>query len=544
MLRLILGSSYVSIRLGDGQGGFSGTTNVTVGTTPLSVAVGDFNGDGHQDIATANRDSNTGSIRLGDGQGGFSGSTEIAVGSQPISVAVGDFNGDGHQDIATVNPGSDSVSIRLGAIAEINLKGNSIDIASGDNSPSVADNTDFGSGGNTTIRTFTISNTGTAALTIESIGISGADASKFLISAIVLPITLAGGTETTFNIVSKDYSAVLKTATIAINNNSCDESAYIFAIQAGSIIPALGVYSDAMIANAGGSTLVTPSVIPSGTNFSVYTTTNFKGTLAVNNTTGVLSITNAHPAGIYPVTVNAEGVLYNFTLTVGNPLCSQGQFYAPATPEVAVGSSPQSVAIGDFNGDGIQDIATANYDSNTVSIRLGDGQGGFSGTTNVAVGSRPNSVAVGDFNGDGHQDIVTANISSNSVSIRLGDGQGGFSGTTNVAVGLSPHSVAVGDFNGDGHQDIATANRDSNTGSIRLGDGQGGFSGTTNVAVGSHPISVAVGDFNGDGKQDIAVANSISNSVSIRLGDGQGGFSGTTESCCRIKTMIISHRRF
>ena len=73
--------------------------------------------------------------------------------------------------------------------------------------------------------------------------------------------------------------------------------------------------------------------------------------------------------------------------------------------------------------------------SNTVSIRLGDGLGGFSGSTDVSVGSSPSSVAIGDFNGDGKQDLAVANYSSNTVSIRLGDGLGGFSGSTEVSVG-------------------------------------------------------------------------------------------------------------
>ena len=74
--------------------------------------------------------------------------------------------------------------------------------------------------------------------------------------------------------------------------------------------------------------------------------------------------------------------------------------------KVSVGANPYSVAIGDFNGDGKQDLAVANYVSNTVSIRLGDGLGGFSGSTEVSVGSGPISVAIGDFNGDGKQDLA------------------------------------------------------------------------------------------------------------------------------------------
>src|SRR5262249_57866005 len=70
-------------------------------------------------------------------------------------------------------------------------------------------------------------------------------------------------------------------------------------------------------------------------------------------------------------------------------------------PDVLVGSAPQSVAVGDFNGDGKPDLAAANAGDNTVSIRLGNGAGGFAPppeVPNVAVGSFPVAVAVGDFN--------------------------------------------------------------------------------------------------------------------------------------------------
>jgi uncharacterized repeat protein (TIGR02543 family) len=528
-------SSSVSIRLGDGLGGFSGTANVAVGLRPVSLAIGDFNGDGHQDIATANFNSSSVSIRMGDGQGGFSGTTEIAVGSGLRSVAVGDFNGDGNQDIATANLDSNSVSIRLGIgdAAEINLTGNGVTIPNGNTGIATADHTDFGNGLNTN-RTYTIQNSGTGPLPINSIGISGTDMALFTISGITLPTIIATGSEVNFSVNFFPISLGTKTATVTINNDNCDEGAYTFNVQAtASIAPTLGNYSDPSIATAGGNAMVSPDAAPTGgVSVTAYTTTDFRGLLTVDQSTGVVTITNAHPAGIYAVTVDAGfGITNTFALTVGNTLCSKGQFYALAIPEVAIGTNPYSVAVGDFNGDGHQDIATANigFNSNFVYIRLGDGQGGFSGSTEIVVGSSPRSVAVGDFNGDGNQDIAAANSGSNSVSIRLGDGQGGFSGTTDVAVGSQPYSVAVGDFNGDGHQDIATANRLSNSVSIRLGDGQDGFSGVTEITVGSSPRSLAVGDFNGDGHQDIAAANFGSSTVSIRLGDGQGGFIGTTE---------------
>jgi len=195
--------------------------------------------------------------------------------------------------------------------------------------------------------------------------------------------------------------------------------------------------------------------------------------------------------------------------------------FGPAT-SFAVGSGTLSgavsVAIGDFNGDGKPDLAVANLSSNTVSILLGTGAGGFGPATNFPVaGLAASTVAIGDLNGDGVLDLAVANQSSNNVSVLLGTGTGAFGPAANFAVGSQPFSVAIGDLNGDGKPDLAVANIGSNTVSILLGTGAGAFGPATNFVVGSNPISVAIGDLNGDGKPDLAVANQGSNSVSILL---------------------------
>ncbi len=135
------------------------------------------------------------------------------------------------------------------------------------------------------------------------------------------------------------------------------------------------------------------------------------------------------------------------------------------------------------------------------------------------------SVAVGDFNGDGKLDLATANYGSNNVSILLGNGDGTFQAAVNYGAGSYPISITVGDFNGDGKLDLATANYGSNNISILLGKGDGTFQTAANYGVGSYPISIAVGNFNGDGKLDLAVANVSSNNVSILTGAGDGTFS-------------------
>src|SRR5262249_16683626 len=92
------------------------------------------------------------------------------------------------------------------------------------------------------------------------------------------------------------------------------------------------------------------------------------------------------------------------------------------------------------------------------------------GPRNFAVGSTPQSISIGDFNGDGKQDLIVANKDSGSVSILLGDGAGNFNSPMNFAAGLNPISLVVGDFSGAGDQDIGIANADSSNVSILLRD--------------------------------------------------------------------------
>ncbi len=108
-------SDNVSILLGDGAGSFGAPTNFNLlgGTSPMGVAVGDFNGDTKLDLAVANDGSNSVSILLGDGAGSFGTATNFPVG-KPSSVAVGDFNRDLNLDLAIAKCGADSVSILLG----------------------------------------------------------------------------------------------------------------------------------------------------------------------------------------------------------------------------------------------------------------------------------------------------------------------------------------------------------------------------------------------------------------------------------------------
>ncbi|MBX9258962.1 DUF4347 domain-containing protein [Desmonostoc muscorum CCALA 125] len=201
--------------------------------------------------------------------------------------------------------------------------------------------------------------------------------------------------------------------------------------------------------------------------------------------------------------------------------------FAPAS-NFDVGSNARSVTVGDFNNDGNSDLAVANYDSDKVSVLLGDGNGGFGSATSFSVGSSPASVTVGDFNNDGNSDLAVVNYGSDAVSVLLGDGNGGFGAAKNFNLGKNPYSVTVGDFNKDHNHDLAVANSGSDRVSVLLGNGSGGFTVSASFIVGNNPYSVTVGDFNKDGNSDLAVANYGSDTVSVLLGNGAGSFAAAS----------------
>jgi hypothetical protein len=216
----------------------------------------------------------------------------------------------------------------------------------------------------------------------------------------------------------------------------------------------------------------------------------------------------------------------------------QGGFtQAPGFP-FAVGPGPFSLAVADFNHDGNLDLAIALNRTNQVEVLLGNGQASFI-SSRFSAGAGPRAVVAGDFNGDGNMDLAVANFSGSNISVLLGDGTGNFTpapgspfAVTGSGSNLGPIAMAAGDFNEDGHLDLAIANSAVNNVAILLGDGTGALSAApaSPFPTGSFPTWIAVGDVNGDGHLDLAIANANSNNVTVLAGNGAAAFTSANGS--------------
>ncbi|GGF10990.1 hypothetical protein GCM10011383_22730 [Hymenobacter cavernae] len=266
---------------------------------------------------------------------------------------------------------------------------------------------------------------------------------------------------------------------------------------------------------------------------------------------------------------------------------------APSSGTFGGGSNVGGNAVGDVDGDGDLDLLAVNTATNSVRVRLNNGAGSFTDGPEVPVGMRPVDVTLGDVDNDGDLDLLTANNSFNgaftsgSVSLRLNNGTGTFSGTKEIKVtenftakkvlladlgadatldililptntsaslgrlvslnlasqgagqatgvfpdqaaalqstiGTLPNSIAIGDMNNDGVVDILTTAGEPNT-TVLVG--------SQSVPVGRSVGNLAVGDVNGDGFLDFIVDNVDAGNnrvVSVRLNTSGTGFAAGQE---------------
>ena len=519
-------SNTVAILLGSGNGRFQSAHVFPVGVNPVAVAVGDFNGDGKTDVAVANSTSNTVSILLGRGDGTLGAATSSSVGIRPSSLVVGKFHGGTASDIVVANAGNNDQ--RNGTVSLLTGNGNgtfrpATTLLSNGNFVSVA-TAELSGDGNADLA---IADRSLSAVLIELGNGNGTfrTSGRLLAQASLISVTAADfhgdGRQRDLVVTSGESSEVVS---VFLNNgNATFLMNPKFAVSQN---PAGAVAVD--VNRDGRTDIVSASQLG-----------NISVLLGLGR--GLLISAASFPAGVAPTYIvtadlNGDGKLDVALASEGSNsvsiLLGTGTGALGPRHDFPVGTNPFALSVGDFNGDQKPDLAVANSghfddDPGSISILLGNGDGTFQAPRNVRVGNIPAFVAVGDFNKDGKQDLAVANFVDNTVSILRGNGDGSFGAPSTIS--FPPFSqifnVAVADIDGDHNQDLIVAGG-SDVWTLK-GNGLGGFGAPRLVHEGFTGI-FAVGDFNGDSHPDLAIAdlNQGQNGfvVDTFLGNGDGSF--------------------
>ncbi|HXO32734.1 MAG TPA: FG-GAP-like repeat-containing protein [Candidatus Acidoferrales bacterium] len=267
---------------------------------------------------------------------------------------------------------------------------------------------------------------------------------------------------------------------------------------------------------------------------------NGDGTFTLGNN---YSITSNDLAGGTMADVNADGKLDvvvvdqvspgNVWTLLGN---GDGTFQTP-TSVALNGSAGYVVVFADLNGDGLLDLADADYNTGQLTVYLATSATTYANSVSYATqGPGPVyyacSITAGDLTGDSKPEIVSANCSSDNLSVYVNNGDGSFQNAKyynpalNTAGGtvadVYPEAVTIADVNGDGKADVISSNDDSSDVTILLGNGDGTLQEPTiGYATGGYPYTPAiVADFNGDGFADILVPNAFNLAYLKGYGDG------------------------
>jgi len=200
------------------------------------------------------------------------------------------------------------------------------------------------------------------------------------------------------------------------------------------------------------------------------------------------------------------------------------------------------IAVGDMNGDGFADIVTCGTadDRASVNVLLGNGDGTFQRPAQAAVGNAPAGVILGDFNLDGLLDVATADSGTANISVLLGNGDGTLQPRQRISVGAMPNALASTDFDDDGIPDFAVAVPSGFV--VVLGDGSGGSRLENSIITIPTTIpstaGITVGDYDGDGNKDVLFGN-IGVGTNLYFGNGDGTFRPPTFGIPLVKPLLI-----
>ena len=321
---------------------------------------------------------------------------------------------------------------------EIDIQGNSVSIADGDATPSTTDHTDFGSvlaGSGTVTRTFTIRNTGAAALTLNgspSVQISGAAAADFTVT--VTPSTsVASGGSTTFQVQFDPSAGGLRSATISIPNNDSNENPYDFAIQGTGLAPEMDVKGNSVSIMDGDGTPSTSDYTDFG-NADVLLGSVVR-TFTIENTGGADLTLSGSP--IVEISGTHAG---DFTITQQPASTTVTSSGGSVTFQVTFNPSASGLRSAEIS------IANTDLDENPYNFSI---QGTGTAAAEMDVRGLGNSIADGDVTPDasddtefGSADILTGTVIHTFSIVNTGSDDLNLTGTPRIEIG----GANAGDF--------------------------------------------------------------------------------------------------
>jgi hypothetical protein len=332
------------------------------------VRAGDLDGDGDVDLVVGNEQASAVAVFRNDGAGGFQRLAEFATGEYPTGGAIADLDDDGVPDVVTADYHGDSVSVLRGA--------------------------------------------GGGAL-----------------AASVSYPTIDGGETSNLAVGDLDGDDILDV--IASNPQRAAASVYL--------------------GRGDGTLAAAPSI--------VFAPVGMAEPYSV--AIGDFDRDGRNDAAF------ADDTTSRVLVRLGN---GDGTFRDGAA--VSIGGTRSFIVLArDLDRDGVLDLVVANRNSDNVSVMRGRGDGGFfpAIVTSTGAGTGPYSLAIADFDLDGIPDVATANYASSTASVLIGRGDGSFETLIDVGpTGVSSYGIAAADFNGDGKPDLAIANAVSNDLAILL----------------------------------------------------------------------------